>query len=171
MNKGDTREITPTITPVNGDVMELSWSSAIPSVATVTKLNSGKISIKALKTGTTAITCTAPVTGATATINLTVTNPNAITAISFTNYPVSSVTGTRAVTVRVGSTVTVSANITPSNADTSTLEWRTANDEYAKVVSYSGNSCTVRGIKKGNIQLICRDKETGKSDFLGIIVQ
>ena len=104
-------------------------------------------------------------------VTLKIVNPRAITSIDFTNYSVSTVTGTRAVTVSVGSTRTVSANITPSNADTSTLEWTTANNDYAKVVSYSGKSCTVRGVAKGNIQLICRDKATGKSSMLGIIVQ
>ena len=171
ITKGNTQVITPTITPVNGDVMELSWGCSNTSVVRISKQSSGKLSVTGLSAGTATITCTAPVTGASATTKVTVVDPNAIQSIDFTNYSVSPVTGTRAITVRAGSTVNVSANITPSTADKSTLEWRTANNEYAKVVSYSGNSCKVLGIKKGNIQLICRDTETGKSGMLGIIVQ
>ena len=96
------------------------------------------------------------------------TNP--ITGISFNNYKYDSNLGYRYESVNVGENVTVYATITPSNADQSDIVWTMANSEYAKVVSYSGRACTVKGIKKGNIQLICRDKGSGNSATLAIKV-
>ena len=168
---GQTTQVSPTITPANGLITELSWGNSNQGVALTTLLSSGKLEVKGLKAGPAILTCTHPVTGAKATMTINVTDPYAIQSLDFTNYPVSTVTGTRAVTVSVGSTVTVSARISPSNANTSGMEWKTANDDIATVVSYSGNSCKVKGVKKGNIQLICKDKNSGKSSFLGIIVK
>ena len=104
-------------------------------------------------------------------VNLTIVNPKAITSIDFSSYSVSNITGIRSTTVSVGKTTTVTATISPSAADLSGIEWVIPNTSIATVVSYSGKSCTVRGVAKGNIQLICRDKNSGKSATLGLIVQ
>ncbi|MBR5660936.1 MAG: Ig-like domain-containing protein, partial [Bacteroidales bacterium] len=104
-------------------------------------------------------------------VKLTIVNPRAITSIDFSSYEVSNITGIRSTPVSVGKTTTVTATISPSAADLSGIEWVIPNTSIATVVSYSGKSCTVRGVAKGNIQLICRDKNSGKSATLGLIVQ
>jgi hypothetical protein len=107
-------------------------------------------------------------------VKLTIVNPRAITSIDFSNYPkdTSLPTGYQYyTTVSVNGTNSVSANISPRNADTSAMVWTSANTDIMKVVSYSGNSCTIKGVKKGTIQLICRDPASGKGATLSIKVQ
>ncbi|MCR5464773.1 MAG: Ig-like domain-containing protein [Bacteroidales bacterium] len=163
VTKGSTKVITPTITPANGDVMELSWSCSNTSVAKITKLSSGNLSVSGLSTGTATITCTAPVTGATATTTVRVSAaPVAVTGISFgSTIPLGIYDG------GPSQTTTMSYTITPSNATNKAVNWSSSAPSIASVDSNG----KIKGLKAGEATITVTTVDGGYYATRKVIVR
>ena len=132
---GNTITLTPTLTPSNATTT-LTWKSSNTSVATVSSSGSSGV-VRGVSTGMSTITVTTS-NGLSASCTVTV-NPQPIEPTSI-SLPASQ-------SVDVGSTITLTPTITPSNATTS-LTWKSSNTSVASVSS-SGSSCIVGGVSTG----------------------
>ena len=119
---GGTQTLTATVTPTNADNPAVTWSSSNPSVATVDA--SGLVT--AIAVGTATITATS--------------NENAsikdtcIVTVTAVPVPVVGVTvSPKPVSLQVGGTQTLTATVTPSNADNPGVTWSSSNPSVATV--------------------------------------
>ena len=126
-------QLTATVSPSNATNQEIQWSTSKSSVATVT--STGLVTAKG--DGTCTITAKAKDgSGKTATCTVTVESikVNAITL----NYSSEN--------IKVGSTLKLTAKVSPSNATNKTLLWSTS-DSIVAIVDNVGN---VTGLKSGS---------------------
>ena len=130
--KGQSKTLTATVTPSDADNKALQWSSSNTSVATVDQ--SGKVTA---------------VKGGTATIYATATDGSGVKgscSVTVEGVKVSSVTLSSAtLNLTEGQNTTLSATVTPSNADNKTLQWSSSNTSVATVDQYG----KVTGVKAG----------------------
>ena len=130
---GDEETLTATVTPDNADDKTVSWTSSDPSVATVD--DSGKVT--AVAVGTATITATAD--GQSATCNVTVNDPNG----EHVKVDVEKVElNKNTLTLKVGGEETLTATVTPDNADDKTVSW-TSSDPSVATVDDSGKVTAV----------------------------
>ncbi|MBP5280874.1 MAG: Ig-like domain-containing protein [Lachnospiraceae bacterium] len=129
MNKGDTLQLTATITPSDATNKNLTWSSSRTSVATVS--NSGLVTAKA--NGSATITVTTADGGFTATCRITVTT--AVTSVSLSSTSLNIVLNA----AEAEPTATLTATINPSGASNQNVTWSSNN---TSVVSVAGNGLT-----------------------------
>lgn len=117
---GKTIKLTTIIDPNNATITNVNWSSSNTNIATIN--SSGEVTPKAVGT----VTITAECDGKTATKKIEVYK-------NTTTIPVSSVSITGASETTLGNTITLTANITPSNATNKTVNWTSSNNNIATV--------------------------------------
>jgi uncharacterized protein YjdB len=116
---GSRDTLTATITPTNAENKAVSWTSSDTSIATV---KNGEV--KAVSAGTAVITATSVDGNYTASCTVTVTPAVPVTSISLNKTTDTLVAGT---------TDTLSATISPSNATNTGLKWVSSNRKVAQV--------------------------------------
>ena len=136
---GETAQLTATVTPVNADNDNVSWSSSDNSVATV---SNGIVT--AVKEGTSTITVTTIDGGKTATCAVTV---------STDIVPVTGITIDQGATAEVeeGKTITLTATVQPDNATDKTVTWSSSNDAIATVANGA-----VTGVTPGEVVITAK---------------
>ena len=120
MNKGDTLQLTATISPSNATNQSVTWSSSDSTVASVS--NSGLVTAK--KGGTATITVKTADGGKTATCSITVNSP--VTGVSLNQTSAN---------MSKGDTLQLTATITPSDATNKNLTWSSSSTSVATVSS------------------------------------
>ena len=133
IGKGGSTKLTVTISPSNATNKAITWKSSNNSVATVD--NSGNI--KGISIGEATITVTSN-NGKMATCTVKVTEPIQVTGISLNKTNVSIVEGT---------SVTLTATISPNNATNNKVTWTSGNNNIAKV----DENGKVTGINVGEV--------------------
>ena len=117
---GETLELTATVTPDDATKKDLTWKSENPNVATVSQ---GVVTPKTV--GTTKITATATDgSGVSGSIDITVEPSTKL---------VENVTINGGDTVKLGETLTLTANITPNDATKQDVKWSSSNPKIATV--------------------------------------
>ena len=135
----DTRTLKPTFSPSNTTDRSLTWTSSNPKVVKVT--SAGKI--KGLKAGSSAvITATTKDGKLKASITVKV-NPITVSKVSLSRT---------SVTLSKGSSFTLKATISPSNATNQKLTW-TSSDSSVVKVSSSGK---ITALKNGTANIVCK---------------
>ncbi|MBP3296904.1 MAG: leucine-rich repeat protein, partial [Lachnospiraceae bacterium] len=130
------------ITPSNASATTFSWATSDAGVATAGPALDGKsATIHGVAVGTTTITVTsANGKKATFTINVKPVGTSEVTAITLDKT---------AVTVGVGYSANLVANITPTDADTR-LTWKSGNNDVVKVTPLDdGKSAVINGLEEG----------------------
>ena len=131
LTKGSTETLTATVAPSDATNKNITWSSNNTGVATVS--NNGIVT--AVSEGT-----------ATITVKTVDGNKTATCAVTVTPILVNSITLNRSTaSVEVGSTVSLTATVSPSNAADRTLTWSSSNTAIATVSSNG----VVTGVKAG----------------------
>ena len=121
---GKTEKLTATITPDNATNKEVTWSSSNTDIATVG--TDGTVTAKAV--GTADITVTTADGSKKATCTVTV--KEATTEIEVTGITISDGTeGSEEKTLKVGNTLSLTANIDPSNATNQNITWSVSDDK------------------------------------------
>ena len=117
---GNTLTLAATVLPENATNKTVSWTSSVPTVATV---NNGTVT--AIAVGTTTITVTTQDGNKTATCEITVT-PIAVTGVTLNET---------SVTIVRGNTQTLIATVLPTDATNKTISWSSSNTSVASVVN------------------------------------
>ena len=119
LNIGNTAKLTATVSPSDAANKNITWTTSNSSVATV---KDGTVT--AVAAGTATITASSN-NGKTASCTVTVTDPNVeVTGISLNKT---------SATITKGSSLTLTATITPSNATDKTVTWSTDKSYVASV--------------------------------------
>ena len=151
VEKGETLQLTTAVTPTGADA-SVKWTTSSSSVATIS--SSGLVTAK--KVGTVQIKAAASAKSSVYTIRtLRVVDTKTVTSVDIEAD--SSV-------VRVGGTLTLSAEISPSTAEAD-VDWASNNTSVASVSS----SGTVTGKSVGSATITA--KAGGKTDTLRVVVQ
>ncbi len=130
---GNTQALTATVSPSNATIKSVTWKSSNPKVATV---NENGI-VTGVSAGTATITATAADgSGVNATCKVTVTEDIKVASVTLNK---------KGITIKAGSTQTLTATISPSNATIKSLTWKSSN---SKVATVDGNG-VVTGISAG----------------------
>ena len=130
---GSTQTLTATINPSNATIKNVTWKSSNPKVATVNE----KGVVTGISAGTVTITATAADgSGVKGTCKVTVTEEIKVESVTLNK---------KEVTIKAGSTQTLTATISPSNATIKSLTWKSSN---SKVATVDGNG-VVTGISAG----------------------
>lgn len=151
MLKGETKAIEPTITPSNASNKDVTWSTSNASVATVTPYGV----IKATGTGTAVITVKTKDGGKTDSCNITVTQKATGVNLSKTN-----------ITVAVGKTQTLKANLVPSDTTNKKVVWVSSNPAVASV----NQSGVVTGKKTGAATILVTTDDGGFTASCNVVV-
>ena len=151
MNVGENLALTATVTPFNAADKTVTWTSTVPTVATV---ENGVV--RSLAAGTTTIKAT-NASGHVAECTITVTS----SYVSTSRVTLSSST----LALRVGETFSLSAKVAPLNATDRTVVWA-SDDENVISVSSDGN-VTALGTGTANVVATTVD---GKSDICTVTV-
>ena len=138
-------QLIGTVKPATVDTDAVSWTSSVPSVATVDETGY----VTPLKAGKTVITCrTTDGSGlkrkCTVTVKALVPSSVAVTPES--------------VSIAPNSTCQLTAEVAPADADNKNVIWCCSNKNVAAVTSTG----LVRGIKSGNATITCKTKSGGK---------
>lgn len=153
MQAGDTFQLKATVTPGDATDKSLQWSTSGTNVVTV---DNGKLT--AVKAGTATITVKTA-NGKTATCKVTVTDKKQeVKAESVT-------VGEKEISMKVGETYTLKANILPQDTTNKTLIWTSAD---TTVVVVRGNTATATGVGMTTVSV---RTENGKSDSCVIRVE
>jgi uncharacterized protein YjdB len=129
-----TMKASATTDPAGAKTGDASWTSSNPDIATI---DSATGVVTGIKAGTTDITCT--IDGKTSDKHtVTVTSAVAVTGVSVTPTAASIVKGT---------TKTLTATVTPSNATNKNVTWASSDD--TSVATVSSSSGVVRGVGIG----------------------
>ena len=151
--KGQTAQLTATVAPSNATNKVVTWASDNGAVATV---NNGVIT--AVGNGTANITVKTADGGKTATCKVTVNIP-----VPVTPKPVSvssvSLNKTSATLTSKGATTTLTATVSPSNADNKSVTWSTDNSAVATVNS----SGVVTAVGNGTANITVKTADGGKT--------
>ena len=130
INAGEDAQLTATVMPENATYKDLIWTSEDESVATVD--NTGKV--HALKRGMTKITAKSEIDNIEAVCELTVTQP--VEAIYLSKSEIN---------LKPGEFETITAYVSPEDADNKSLIWKSLDEAVAKV-----ENGTIMAIGNGN---------------------
>ena len=145
LTEGDSQTLTATVYPSNATNKKVSWKSSNTSVATV---SNGKVS--ALKAGTATITVTTEDGGKTATCQV---------KVNAKVYKVESVSLDKtSITLTEGSSQTLTATVSPSNATNKNVSWKSSNTSVATV-----SNGVVTAIKAGTATITVTTEDGGKT--------
>ena len=142
---GATRKLTATVKPDNADDKTVKWSSSNTSVVMVD--NDGTVGT--IKTGTATITAKSGDKQATCTVTVSeiaVVNPDSPVAVE------SVMLNTTTLTIEPGKTRTLTATVTPSNAEDKIVTW-SSSDEKVATVSDDG---TVTAHAEGTVTITAK---------------
>ena len=147
-----TQTLTATITPSNASNKTLTWTSSNTNIATVD--NNGVVTAKGYGTATITATTTDG-SNKSATCSVTVAAPILVTGVSLSQ--------TSLTFSALNTTQTLTATVTPSNADNKTLTWTSSNTNVATVsssgvVTSKGNgtaTITAKATDGSNISATC----------------
>ena len=155
MQVGKTQTLSVTVKPTNADIRNVIWTSSNTKVATV----DSKGKVKAIGKGTATITATAA----------DGSGKNAACKVTVLKKIVTGVTiKSKANTVKVKQTLTLTATVKPTNADIVDVTWKSSNTKVATVDSNG----KVRGIKKGTVTITATAKDgSGKKDTMKVTVK
>ncbi|MGN0468537.1 MAG: Ig-like domain-containing protein [Acutalibacteraceae bacterium] len=146
VNLGSTVTLKPTFKPTYAENQKVTWSSSDKSVATVS--SSGVVTAK--KVGTCKITVKTADGGYTASCTVTVVVPTKSIKLSKTSA-----------SVKAGSSITLTATVSPSNASNKTVKWTSSNTKVATVSSkgvvkgIAGGKCTITATASGGQTAKC----------------
>lgn len=130
LKKGDSANLTATVSPSNATDKTVTWSSSDESVASV---SSGKVT--ANKSGTATITASAGSLSATCAVSVTT--------------PVQSITlNMNSTTLEEGQGITLTATILPDDADNKSVTWTSSNASVATVDADGNVSAVKSGMAK-----------------------
>ena len=152
---GNSKTLSATVTPSNADNKVLQWSSSNTKVATVNQ--SGKVT--SVSTGTATIYAKATDgSGKQATCSVTVTG---IKVSSITVSPTS-------VSLKPGETKSITATVSPANAENKNLQWTSSNTKVATV----NQSGTVTAVSDGTATIYARALDgSGKQATCSVTVK
>ena len=165
LTEGDEVTLTATVNPDNATNKNVTWSSSDNTVASV---SNGKVT--ALKAGKTTITVKTDDGDMTATCEVTV---NAKV------YPIDEIILDKTyIEIKVGSEITLTATIYPSNATNKTLKWTSSDTSVAtvsngKITALKAGQVVVKAISEEyNISAICEvkvlaDGPSGSNENIG----
>ncbi|ATA74141.1 Ig-like domain-containing protein [Capnocytophaga sp. H2931] len=143
---GNQRQLSATVSPTNATNKKVTWTSADPSIATVTA--NGKVT--GLASGTVYITATTEDGGKKASCKVTVESVIAVTNVSI--QP-------ETITLPVGDELQLTATVSPTNATNKKVTWTTANAGIAKV----DNHGKVTGVASGTVYITATTEDGGKT--------
>ncbi|WP_042345359.1 Ig-like domain-containing protein, partial [Capnocytophaga canis] len=143
---GNQRQLSATVSPTNATNKKVTWTSADPSIATVTA--SGKVT--GVASGTVYITATTEDGGKKASCKVTVES-----VIDVTNVSIQPET----ITLPVGDELQLTATVSPTNATNKKVTWTTANAGIAKV----DNHGKVTGVASGTVYITATTEDGGKT--------
>lgn len=143
LQEGKSATLSAIVSPSNATDKSVSWSSSNVSVATVS--SSGVVTAK--KSGTATITAKTNDGGKTATCKVTVTDK----AVSVTGVTISP----SSLSIAVGQTSKLSANISPDNATNKNVTWSSNNTSVATVSS--DGTVTAKSVGTTTITCITQD--------------
>jgi uncharacterized protein YjdB len=136
--RGEDGTITVTFTPVNTTQRTITWTSAAPAVATV----SGG-TVHAVSKGSSVITATGKkIDNSDVTDMVTVNVTVPVTGVTLNRTTLVMVKG-------VTAPVTLTAAVSPADADNTTITWSSSNSAVATVSAGSGASVTVTAVSFG----------------------
>lgn len=144
VKKSKTYQLSAKITPSNANNKKVTWSSSNKKVATVS--SSGKV--KAIKCGTTTITCKAK----------DGSNKKKTTKITVTQNVTGIKLNKTSATVTAKSTICLTPSVTPTDATNKSVNWTSSNTKIAKV----SNTGVVTGIQAGSATITCTAKDGSK---------
>ncbi len=149
---GSTQQLTRTITPSNASNTNVTWSTSNAAVATVSATGL----VTAVSSGSATITVTTQDGGFTATSNITssVVNVTGVTVAPST------------LSLGVGSTSTLTATVSPSNATINTKTWSSSNTAIA-TVNASG---VVTGVATGSATITATTTNGGFTSSCAVTV-
>ncbi len=151
---GDTAALTATASPQNATDKAISWSSNYPGVAAVDAAGA----ISAISAGTATITARNPSSGRSANCVVTVTvRPIPVTGVSV---------NPAAITLSVGDTTTLTAEISPDNASDPSCEWDT-DERGIALVDANGR---VTAVSPGDARISVRATDGGHVDYCDVTV-
>lgn len=133
ISKGEKRKLGVTVYPLDAPDKSVKWSSSNPDVAIV----SADGIVEGKSYGTTVITAVAAVGGVEGKCTVTVAKP--VTGIKLNK---------KKATVAVGSSITLKATITPSDATIQTVKWKSSDKKIAAV-----SKGVVTGVAVGNAKI------------------
>ena len=139
LSVGGSRQLSAVVSPGNASDKSVSWSSSDPSVASV----SSDGVVKALKAGGATVTAVSS-NGKSASATVVVRGGGSVTV------PVSMVSVSGSRTVAAGSSVRLSATVSPANATNKAVTWGSTNPKVATVSSDG----TVTGVKAGSTRIV-----------------
>ena len=135
---GEKEKLTASILPTDASNKNVTWTSADPSIATV----SSDGTISAVKVGKTTVTCTSIDNDAIKAVCEVTVNPIEVTSLKLNLTSLSLI---------VGNSRTLTATIQPSNATYKEVTWQSSNPEVA-TVSEDG---TVKALTQGTAVITC----------------
>ena len=156
LKEKETVQITAEVAPTNATNKKLNWKSSASAVATVD--STGRVT--AVAAGSAVITCSATDgSGVTATCKVTVTKPEVkVTRITLNKANAS---------IEKGKTLQLKATVTPTNATTKAVTWKSSNTKIA-TVSSTGK---VTAKATGTVTITCTAKDgSGKKATCKITV-
>ena len=121
INKGETLQLTATVTPSNANNKTVTWTSSNTTIATVS--NTGLVTAKAVGNATITAT-TADGSSLSASCQVTVNQPATGISINKTSA-----------TINNGETLQLTATVSPSNASNKSVTWTSSNTSVATVNS------------------------------------
>jgi len=139
---GDSKSLTTTISPSNATNKGISCASNNQKVATA-KVSGNACVVKGVGAGSAVITVTTKDGSKKATASVTVSKKQApVVKVTSAKFEKSSYS------VSLNQTVVAVVGITPTNATNKTITCKSQNTSIA-TVTYSGNKCTIKGVKAG----------------------
>ena len=139
------------VIPADATNQDVTWSTSNAQVATVTQTDYRSCTIAGVSAGTATITCTSADGGITNSILVTITDDTPITAITLDKTELDLITG---------QSEKLTASVTPSNASTKNLIWKS---DYPDVVSVTQDGVvTVLTTRLNRVRIRC---STGYSPY------
>lgn len=143
---GGTKKLTATVKPSSASNKAVKWKSSDKSIATVD--SNGKVTGKAV--GTAVISCSTEDGSYKASCTITVKKKITVKSISLNKT---------SKTLYIGDKYTLKATVSPSNASTSSLKWKSSDTSVAKVSS----SGVVTAVGKGTATITCYTSNSCKA--------
>ncbi len=155
LSVGSTTELTASVTPSTAEETSVAWSTSDSSVAAV----SDEGVVTGVAVGTAEITATTTDGGYTASCSVTVAENGgtAVTGVSVTPAEV---------TLSVGSTTELTASVTPSTAEETSVAWSTSDSSVAAV----SDEGVVTGVAVGSATITATAADGGYSDSCSVTV-
>ena len=155
LKPGATATLIATVTPETAEDKSLTWSSSDESIVTVDENGN----IKAIKEGKATITVTTKDGGYKATVIVTVTKDDiAVTGVSFDN---------KTLNLATGSSTTLKATVSPSDATNKGLTWSSSDSSIA-TVDQNGK---VTGKKEGTVTITVTTKDGNYKATITVVVK